>query len=75
MCRMLPLTIQNIQFIGSTGCHKDAMIAMMEFAAHHKIQPQIEKFPLTQKGVTDAMARLKEGKMRYRGVVVREDLL
>ncbi|OAA49328.1 alcohol dehydrogenase [Metarhizium rileyi] len=33
-------------------------------------KPQIEKFPLTKDGVVDAMARLREGKMRYRGKLV-----
>jgi D-arabinose 1-dehydrogenase-like Zn-dependent alcohol dehydrogenase len=48
------------------------MKAMMDFVAKHGIRPQIEKFPMTQKGVTDAMQKLKDGKMRYRGVVVVE---
>lgn len=51
------------------------MLCMLEFAAAHGIKPQIEKFPLPQKGITEAMEHLKAGKMRYRGVVVRPDLL
>jgi D-arabinose 1-dehydrogenase-like Zn-dependent alcohol dehydrogenase len=43
---------------------------MMTFAAKHGIRPQIEQFPMTLKGVTEAMDKLDSGKMRYRGVVV-----
>jgi D-arabinose 1-dehydrogenase-like Zn-dependent alcohol dehydrogenase len=45
------------------------MQTMMDFAARHGVRPQIQKWPMTQKGVTDAMQTLKDGKMRYRGVV------
>ena len=72
---MLPFTLQNLQLVGSTGAQKASVDAMMDFAAAHGIKPQIEKFPMTQKGVTDAMQKLRDGKMRYRGVVVRQDLL
>ena len=72
---MLPFTVQNLQLVGSTGAQKASVDRMMAFAAAHGVRPQIEKFPMTQRGVTDAMAKLREGKMRYRGVVVREDLM
>jgi D-arabinose 1-dehydrogenase-like Zn-dependent alcohol dehydrogenase len=42
---------------------------MLSFAAKHGIRPMIEKFPMTQAGVTQAMARLKDGKVRYRAVL------
>ena len=72
---MLPFTIQNIRLMGSTGAQKWSTEIMMDFAARHGIKPKIEKFPMTQKGITEAMQKLNDGKMRYRGVVVREDLL
>jgi len=43
---------------------------MLAFAAKHGIKPQIERFPMTHDGVTEAMQKLREGKMRYRGVLV-----
>lgn len=46
------------------------MRAMLDFAARHAIKPQIEKFPMTLAGVKDAMQKLRDGKMRYRGVLV-----
>jgi len=44
--------------------------AMLVFAAKHGVKPQIERFPMTQAGVAEAMQKLREGKMRYRGVLV-----
>lgn len=45
---------------------------MLEFSAHHKIEPIIEKFPLTEDGCNQAIQKLADGKMRYRGVLVRQ---
>ena len=43
---------------------------MLEFAALHKISPIVEKFPLTEKGLEEAMDKLADGSMRYRGVLI-----
>lgn len=45
---------------------------MLEFSAHHKITPIIEKFPLTEEGCNQAIEKLAAGNMRYRGVLVRQ---
>jgi D-arabinose 1-dehydrogenase-like Zn-dependent alcohol dehydrogenase len=45
------------------------MKVIMEFCAKHGVRPQIEKFPMTLKGVADAMQKQRDGKMRDRGVV------
>jgi len=42
---------------------------MLEFAARHKISCIVEKFPMTLDGVNQAVNRLRDGKMRYRGVI------
>ena len=44
-------------------------IQMLEFAAHHQIKPIIQKFPMSVDGITEAMKRLNEGKVRYRAVL------
>jgi D-arabinose 1-dehydrogenase-like Zn-dependent alcohol dehydrogenase len=44
--------------------------AMPAFAAEHGIKPHIQKFPMTQHNVTEAMQKWGDGKMRYRGVLV-----
>ena len=60
----------NISIVGSGVADTASMRVMLEFAAKHGIKPQIEKFPLTLTGVKDAMQKLRDGKMRYRGVLV-----
>ncbi|KAJ7180832.1 NADP-dependent alcohol dehydrogenase [Mycena filopes] len=45
-------------------------LQMLEFAARHGVNPIIERFPMTKTGVEEGMAKLREGKMRYRGVLV-----
>ncbi|PCH06353.1 Polyketide synthase, enoylreductase [Penicillium occitanis (nom. inval.)] len=57
-------------FIGSGVAATASMRAMLDFAARHGVKPQIEKFPMTVTGVKDAMQKLRDGKMRYRGVLV-----
>ncbi|GAB0137011.1 hypothetical protein EsDP_00005294 [Epichloe bromicola] len=64
------LLMGSFQIIGSIVASVGSHRAMLEFAAKHKVKPQIEKFPLTQAGVTDAMDKLKDGNMRYRAVLV-----
>lgn len=46
---------------------------MLEFASRHKIIPVVEEFPLTVAGATEALQRLLDGKMRYRGVLVAQE--
>jgi len=45
---------------------------MLEFAALHKIEPIIEKFPMTEQGINEAMDKLGEGNIRYRGVFIAQ---
>jgi D-arabinose 1-dehydrogenase-like Zn-dependent alcohol dehydrogenase len=52
--------------VASRSVHDD----MLNFAAHHHIQPTIEKFVLSEEGVAEALGKLKSGKLRYRGVFV-----
>ena len=66
----LPLVLGGWQLIGSAGAQPQSIKAMMDFAGKYGVHPQIEEFPMSQKGVTDAMQKLKDGKMRYRGVMV-----
>ncbi|KAF1966528.1 GroES-like protein [Bimuria novae-zelandiae CBS 107.79] len=43
---------------------------MLAFAAHHNIKPVVMKFPMSEEGIEDCMGTLRDGKMRYRGVLV-----
>lgn len=66
----MTLIIGNFTVVGSGVARTASLRAMLEFAAKHGVRPQIEKFPLTHTGVIDALQRLRDGKMRYRGVLV-----
>lgn len=66
----LQLLSSSLRIIGSGLAPTASVQAMLAFAAKHGIKPQIEKFPMTQAGVTDAMQKLRVGEMRYRGVLV-----
>ena len=66
----LPLVIYGFSVIGSGGAHPQSVKAMLRFCAKHDIKPVIEKFPMTKQGIVEAMKKLEDGKVRYRGVLV-----
>ncbi|KIW17229.1 hypothetical protein PV08_04420 [Exophiala spinifera] len=66
---ILPLLVYGYTIVGSGGAHPQSMRAMLTFAAKHNVRPVLEKFPMTKEGITAAMKKLDEGKMRYRAVV------
>jgi uncharacterized zinc-type alcohol dehydrogenase-like protein len=49
--------------VGSNG----EIAAMLNFAAEHKIGPQIERFPLQR--ANDAIDRVRKNRVRYRAVL------
>ncbi|KAJ5902854.1 hypothetical protein N7495_003382 [Penicillium taxi] len=61
------IRIQGV-FVGSRASAR----SLVEFAAEKKITPTLMKFPLDKGGIEDAMEVLRTGKMRYRGVLVRQ---
>ncbi|KAJ7810299.1 putative NADP-dependent alcohol dehydrogenase C 2 [Mycena olivaceomarginata] len=67
---LMPILVGGINIQGSAVSSRSAQKKMLNFAARNHITPIVEKFPLTKSGVEDAMARLREGKMRYKGVLV-----
>jgi len=81
---ILPLTVsegdftfpQNPLILGGHTVHGIAVSAravqrqMLAFAALHKIKPILMKFPLNEEGIEEAMSTLRDGKMRYRGVLI-----
>jgi D-arabinose 1-dehydrogenase-like Zn-dependent alcohol dehydrogenase len=68
----ITLIMTGTKIVGSGAASPGTMRSMLSFAAKNNVEPQIEKFSLTQKGVHDAMEKLNEGKIRYRGVLVAE---
>ncbi|KAJ7717410.1 hypothetical protein B0H14DRAFT_3011881 [Mycena olivaceomarginata] len=67
---MMPIVLGGINIQGSVVSSRSAQKKMLNFAARNHITPIVETFPLSKSGVEDGMARLREGKMRYRGVLV-----
>ncbi|KAM0511450.1 hypothetical protein ACHAPE_009889 [Trichoderma viride] len=70
---LFQLVMKGIKIQGSVVVSTTEMRKMLKFCALHKITPQIEKFPLNETGMTDAMARLVKGDVRYRAVLVAQN--
>ncbi len=68
----MPLVLKGLTVQGSVVAARDVHRQMLDFAALHKIEPIMEKFPMTEKGITEAMDKLDKGEMRYRGVLIPE---
>jgi D-arabinose 1-dehydrogenase-like Zn-dependent alcohol dehydrogenase len=56
----------HMSLVASRARHGD----MLAFSAAHGIVPTIEKFPMSEAGLADALEKLNSNKMRYRGVLV-----
>ncbi|CAI7665898.1 unnamed protein product [Penicillium bialowiezense] len=69
---LLALNIKGVRIQGSLVASRHSLRSLVEFAAKKKITPTTMTFPLTASGVEDAMETLRNGKMRYRGVLVRQ---
>lgn len=61
------LTVQG-SVVAARSVHRH----MLEFAALHGIKPIVMEYPMTVDGITEAMDTLRDGKMRYRGVLKPE---
>jgi len=66
----MPLVTKGITVQGSAVASRGLQVKTLEFAAAHHIKPIIERFPMTKEGVEEGMAKLREGRMRYRAVLV-----
>lgn len=68
----MPLLLNELQILGSVVAGRYVHNQMLDFSALHQITPTIEKFPMTTKGITEAVEKLRNGGMRYRGVLIPE---
>ncbi|RAK75937.1 NAD(P)-dependent alcohol dehydrogenase [Aspergillus fijiensis CBS 313.89] len=66
------LFLRGIKIQGSLVASRQNIRSLFEFAARKNITPTTMTFPMTPAGIEDAMKTLREGKMRYRGVLVRD---
>jgi len=69
----LGLLLSGIRVQGSVVSARAIHRHMLQFAAQHKIKPINMEFPMTEEGITNAMDTLREGKMRYRGVLIPQN--
>jgi D-arabinose 1-dehydrogenase-like Zn-dependent alcohol dehydrogenase len=69
---LLALISAGLRIQGSLGSTRSEFHKMFKFAVDHDIRPTIMTWPLNKKGIEDAMTTLREGRMRYRGVLVAE---
>lgn len=66
----LDLIFGQHTIVGSAGASTGSTKAMLDFAAANGIKPQTEKFAMAKDGIEEAMQKLRDGKIRYRGVLV-----
>ena len=69
---MLALLVKGLRIQGSAGAPRAELRKMLQFVVDHKLEPTIMKWPLTPEGIAASMKTLREGEMRYRGVLVAE---
>jgi len=65
----MPFILPGHRIIASTEASRQNHLAMIQFAARHRIMPWVERFPMTEDGLKTAFDRLEKGEMRYRGVL------
>lgn len=68
----MPLLANGLTVQGSIVASRYIHTRMLDFAALHKIEPIIEKFPMDESNINQAMNKLNEGNIRYRGVFVNQ---
>ncbi len=66
----MALILQGISVQGSLVAPRNLHRQMLEFAALHQIKPIVEKFPMTEEGIKQAMDKLDRGEVYYRAVLV-----
>lgn len=66
----LPLISMGITIQGSLVATRVLHREMLKFAALHGVTPIVESFPMTEAGISEAIGKLEDGKMVYRGVLV-----
>lgn len=66
----LPLIAMGITIQGSLVATRVIHREMLKFAALQGVKPIVESFPMTETGISEAIGKLEDGKMTYRGVLV-----
>lgn len=69
---ILSLIVGGKSIQGSASAPHAQLVKMLKFVVQHNIRPAIMKWPLTKEGIEESMKTLREGRMRYRGVLVAQ---
>ncbi|KAL4926658.1 NAD(P)-dependent alcohol dehydrogenase [Aspergillus undulatus] len=69
----LSLILSGIKVVGSLVPPRAIHRQMLEFTALHRIEPIVERFPMTEEGIVEAMDRLDRGEVNYRAVLIPEE--
>ncbi|KAE8154363.1 chaperonin 10-like protein [Aspergillus avenaceus] len=67
---MLAMVHKGVRIQASLVASRQSIRTLLDFAAKKHVVPTINTFPMTVEGIEEAMQTLREGKMRYRGVLV-----
>ncbi|PQE28822.1 Alcohol dehydrogenase protein [Rutstroemia sp. NJR-2017a WRK4] len=67
----MPFLLKGAKVISSMPT-RQSVNEMLEFATRNKIHPVIEREPMSTKGIENILDRLKQGKVRYRGVLCKQ---
>ncbi|RKL19225.1 hypothetical protein BFJ68_g3500 [Fusarium oxysporum] len=71
-CSYGEVLMNAMRIQGSLPAAPNVQREMLNFSALHGIKPIIETFPFTEDGINEAMEKLRQGRMRYRGVLAME---
>jgi D-arabinose 1-dehydrogenase-like Zn-dependent alcohol dehydrogenase len=66
----LPIMLKEISIHGALTSTPAEFDAMLDFASKNNVKPIVEEFPMTEQGTANAIAKLVDGSIRYRGVLV-----
>lgn len=69
---ILPINLKGVSIQGSLVSSRQNLRDLFAFAAQKKITANVVKYPLNIVGIERAMQELRDGKVRYRAVLVRE---
>lgn len=69
----MPLLMYGITVQGSVVASRHVHERMLQFASLHDIAPMTQKFEMTEAGITEAMAKLEKGEVRYRAVLLPQE--
>lgn len=66
----LPVLGKELSIHGACTSRPSDFDAMLGFASKEGVRPIVEEFPMTEGGAAKAIAKLNDGSIRYRAVLV-----